>query len=110
MNIFQLWKLLQNQRQLFRKICLSELDFPHIEAADPGYLVMLVDHGGGLPLGLGQHNVSEIAAGRDHADLLEVVVSHLVASTITSATNLKHEHQYVFGRYVDAWNQARHLC
>ena len=77
MNVFQLWKLLQNCCQLLRKICLCELDFPHVEAADPGYLVVLVDHCGGLPLGLGQHDVSEVLAGGHHAYLLEVVVSHL---------------------------------
>ena len=68
---------MQDQCQLLREVGLRELHFPHVETPDPGYLVVFVDHCGGLPLSLRQDNVGEVLAGGHHADLLEVVVSHL---------------------------------
>ena len=77
MDVFELGKFCQDKCELFRKICLCKFHFPHVKAADSGDLVVLVDHRGSLPLGLGQHDVREVRAGRHHADLLEVIVSHL---------------------------------
>ena len=77
MDVLKLGEFCQDKCELFRKICLCKFHFPHVKAADSGDLVVLVDHRGGLPLGLGQHDVREVRAGRHHADLLEVIVRHL---------------------------------
>ena len=73
---------------------MGEFDFSHVKTADPGDLVMFVDHGRGLPLGLGQHDVREVLARGHDADLLEVVVGHLNGYdfSLLSATEniLKH--------------------
>ena len=73
---------------------MGELDFSHVKTADPGDLVMFVDHSRGLPLGLGQHDVREVLARGHDADLLKVVVGHLDGYdfSLLSATEniLKH--------------------
>ena len=55
---------------------------------------MFVDHGRGLPLGLGQHDVREVLARGHDTDLLKVVVGHLDGYdfSLLSATEkvLKH--------------------
>ena len=76
MDILQFWELSQDHRELLRKICLSELHFPHVETTDPGYLVMPVDDSRCLPLCLGQHDVREVLARGHHTDLLEIIVCH----------------------------------
>ena len=75
-EVVQLGKLCQDEGKLLAEVTLGELDLPHVETPDPGDLVMPVDNCGGLPLGLGQHDVREVLAGGHHAYLLEVVVRH----------------------------------
>ena len=73
---------------------MGELDFSHVKTADPGDLVMFVDHGRSLPLGLGQYDVREVLARGHDTDLLKVVVGHLDGYDLSllSATEniLKH--------------------
>jgi hypothetical protein len=52
---------------------LGELALPHVELPDAGDGVVLVDDGGGLALGLGEHNVHKVNRGRDDLDPLEIV-------------------------------------
>ena len=56
---------------------------------DPGYFVVLVDDGGGLPLRLGQDHVDELVGRGDDADLLEVVLHHLDRTEFSRTSNYK---------------------
>ena len=76
-DILELGELCQDKCELLRKIGLCKFHFSHVKASDSGYLIVLVDHSRSLPLGLRQHDVSEVLAGGHHADLLKVIVGHL---------------------------------
>ncbi len=70
-------KLCENELEPLGKVRLRELDLPHVERPDSSDLVLLVDHGGGLPLGLAEDDVHKVLGGGHHRDLLEVVLHHV---------------------------------
>lgn len=69
-------ELCENELEPLGKVSLSKLDLPHVERPDSSDLVLLVDHGGGLPLGLAEDDVHKVLGGGHHRDLLEVVLHH----------------------------------
>ena len=77
MEIVQLGKLGENEGKLLAEVGLRELDLPHVEAPDPGDLVVPMDHRWCLPLSFGQDDVREVLCSGDHSDLLEIVKGHV---------------------------------
>lgn len=78
MHIVELRKFVQDGRQLVVERLLGELDLSGVELADSGYLEVFADDRRRLALGAREDNVDEVLGGRNHRDLLEVIVAHLL--------------------------------
>ena len=74
-DVIQLGEFVQYGRKLVVEVLLGELHLPRVELSDSGYLVVFVDHGGSLALGLGEDDVNEVLGRGHYSDLLEVIVS-----------------------------------
>ena len=77
MKVIQLREFGENQGQLLAEVRLCEFHLPHVEAPDPGDLVVPMDHRWCLPLSFGQDDVREVLCSGDHSDLLEIVKGHV---------------------------------